>query len=67
MRTAAFAVFVLTAVWCGWFVLIWASALARGVGGGLVNVLLIPAAVVALVVGGYSSASAPWIASSRSV
>jgi hypothetical protein len=49
MRTAAFAVFVLTAVWCGWFVLIWASALARGVGGGLVNVLLIPAAVVALV------------------
>ena len=48
MRTAAFAVFVLTAVWCGWFVLIWAAGVWRGIGGGLVNVLLIPAAVVAV-------------------
>ena len=48
MRTASFAVFVLTAVWCGWFVVIWGAGVARGIGGGLVNVLLIPAAVVAV-------------------
>ena len=46
MRTAAFAVFVLTAVWCGWFVLIWAAGVWRGIGA--VNVLLVPAAVVAV-------------------
>ena len=48
MRTASFAVFVLPAVGCGGFVVILAAGVARGIGGGLVNVLLIPAAVVAV-------------------